>query len=689
MQGYQLEDYENLVLSVAMTEPTDSSLARHLDKGPRQEDLTFAYWRPSRGATRYTAIIHDIVLPGDGDRILQGNVAFTAEYLQRVLNGAPAGSGIALLHSHLGPGWQAMSKDDEVAERDRMGGAVAARTGHPVLGLTRGTDGAWSARFWFRERRSTYTRRWAATVRVVGERLRISFNPLLAPVPKEPPTQKATISVWGSAAQADVVRSHVGVVGVGSVGSIAAEGLSRLGLEQITYIDHDVIEERNLDRTLGTSPDDAVNKTPKVAVAERTAESSHTASAFSAYPVNASLLSPEGLAASLDCDALLSCVDRPWPTSVLNTIAKAHLIPVVDGGILARVDVAGLPLHVDWRIHTVGPGRACMYCLKALLRSDVALDMAGMLDNPDYIKGMSSADQERFARRNVFPFSLSVAAHQILQLVGLMTGMSRIGGVGPQHYSAYPGIMRVDPHADCDPDCEVDALTASAVDLIPSLSNPGPIQMPLNPVTCAGCHSPRPPELATGAPRTACPKCGESGITVHVNLQEFVTTTDRVDLALTPGDQTRGWERRWKEALRWLDELLRPRTEPLSGEAVHAAAHALHSFYVQTYHLKDALIADTTATGIAPAAVENAITNDPALALLADLANLDKHGNLNRSARSGVVPVITVVEGSSAGLSGWRLHLTIQHGASQLDGLYVAQAAVAAWRAALSGWGLL
>src|SRR5947207_1684907 len=125
--AYQLSDFANLDISIAMTADTDAALRLHLDKGPLQEDLCFAYWRPSRGATRFTAIVNEIVLPRDGDRELHGNVSFLAPYLQRVLVNVPQGSGIGLIHGHLGPGWQRMSGDDVVAERDRLNGAVAAR----------------------------------------------------------------------------------------------------------------------------------------------------------------------------------------------------------------------------------------------------------------------------------------------------------------------------------------------------------------------------------------------------------------------------------------------------------------------------------------------------------------------------------------------------------------------------------
>lgn len=464
MHGWQLADFESIDFSVAFTAELDAALARHFNRGEGQEDLTFAYWRPSRGRTRYSAVVFHPSIPSDAERILQGNVAFTADYLSRVLDECPEHCGIALIHSHLGPGWQGMSRDDVVAERERLAGVVAGRTHLPLLGMTWGTDGTWSARFWLRAGRNDYRRRWASTVRAVGTRLRMSFHPQLCPEPRPQESQVATRSVWGDAVQADLARTRVGVTGLGSVGSIVAEALSRTGFGRIALIDHDKIEERNLDRTLGAYRSHL--GLSKVETSRRLLELSHTADDFQAVAVPASLLSPDGLATALDCDVLISCVDRPWPRHILNKIAYLHLIPVIDGGIIARVTDKGKLAHVDWTIQTVGPGRACLYCLGALLRSDAVLDRDGMLDDPDYIKNLSPADRERYQRRNVFAFSLSVAAHEILHLVGLLSGNKRVGGLGRQRYRAYPGVMEVDPDLRCDADCDIAPLTATAGEIV-------------------------------------------------------------------------------------------------------------------------------------------------------------------------------------------------------------------------------
>lgn len=456
-------------LSVALPEPIHTELSAHLSahlaKGCLQEDLTFALWRPSQGRMRTSAIIHKVVLPEPGERILQGNVAFTTDYVQRVLALAQPGDGIAFIHGHFGPGWQEMSHDDVVAEHDRLSAAVASRTGLPLVGLTWGTDGAWSARFWTQQSPKSSVRREAAVVRVVGRRLKLTFHPILLPPPPSSGAQVATVSVWGPTHQADLARIRVGIVGLGSVGSIVAEALGRIGVSRFVFVDPDQIEERNLDRTLGAVRKDALDSTPKALVAARLLEGSHTAAQLMVDPFVGNLLSHEGLRRALDCDVLISCVDRPAPRHLLNALAYAHLIPVIDGGIMARVGVSGRLLHADWRIHTVGPGKPCLVCLDALRLEDIALDQAGKLDDPEYIKGLGHEFSPLLARQNVFPFSLSVAAHEVLQLVGLVTGEDRVGGIGAQTYHCYPGTMEVLPSGACVPGCQYAALTASAADL--------------------------------------------------------------------------------------------------------------------------------------------------------------------------------------------------------------------------------
>lgn len=174
-------------------------------------------------------------------------------------------------------------------------------------------------------------------------------------------------------------------------------------------------------------------------------------------------------------------------------------------------------------------------------------------------------------------------------------------------------------------------------------------------------------------------------------VADCASATDHVSVVVTPTDQARDWRRRWLEIERRSTALNRPRAGSIGGDSVHVARDELHSFYIECYHLKDALIAKAQTLGITKRQVEDAITADPVLALLADLANLDKHAKLNtskHSPRSGHVPAIGYARGASVG-SGWRLELPIVHAGTERDGLDVARQAVEAWRRLLTSWELL
>jgi hypothetical protein len=218
--------------SVAIPELVHDQASGHLLREDGQEDLCFALWRPSQGAKRLTAIVHRLILPIDGDREVHGNASFFPQFLERAIEEAQnANCGLALMHSHPeGAGWQGMSRDDVETEEGRAA-AVLAATGLPFVGLTiAGRDSAWSARFWEREAPRVYKRRDCGTVRVVGDRLSVTYNDAIAQPPMATEEQVRTVSAWGDVQQAHLARLKVLVVGAGSVGGFIAEALARTGI---------------------------------------------------------------------------------------------------------------------------------------------------------------------------------------------------------------------------------------------------------------------------------------------------------------------------------------------------------------------------------------------------------------------------------------------------------------------------
>src|SRR6185312_11540091 len=99
-----------------------------------QEDLCFATYSISTGATRTSYLLTSVVLPEPGEHEVHGNVTFTGEYVLRAANlAASRGEGIALLHSHPdGSGWQGLSRWDWDAESS-YAGLTQSLTGKPII----------------------------------------------------------------------------------------------------------------------------------------------------------------------------------------------------------------------------------------------------------------------------------------------------------------------------------------------------------------------------------------------------------------------------------------------------------------------------------------------------------------------------------------------------------------------------
>ncbi len=444
--------------SVAMTQDLDREARQHLLRRDRQEDICFAVWFPSRGETRLTALIERLILPREGERNVHGNASFEPGYFERALAEAAAlGGGLALLHSHpLGRGWQGMSRDDVVAEQSHAP-AVFGATGLPFIGLTLAGDAAWSARFWERTAPRTYLGNWCGSVRVIGDALVVHYNDRLAPPPRSTDAQVRTVSAWGKDSQASLARLRVGVIGNGSVGGFVAESLVRTGIQDVMLMDFDLVEEVNLDRLNFAMRSDIGRL--KVETLGEYLEPRATASSCRIDRVPGSIYEEESFRKALDCDVLFSCVDRPWGRHVLNFIAYAHLIPVIDGGIRVRRNRLGKLAAADWRAHAATVGRPCLQCLGQYDAGLVQTEREGNLDDPRYIEGLPDGHPLK-SRENVFAFSMACASQQMLQMLAMAISPLDMPNPGAQLYHFVGGFMEKAVYGACNPECLFSTLIA-------------------------------------------------------------------------------------------------------------------------------------------------------------------------------------------------------------------------------------
>jgi hypothetical protein len=189
--------------------------------------------------------------------------------------------------------------------------------------------------------------------------------------------------------------------------------------------------------------------------------------------------------------------------------------------------------------------------------------------------------------------------------------------------------------------------------------------------------------------REPCPDCGEARVTIHLRFHETLgPIADSLVTSFVPNEQDRDWGRRWRNLAARLVELEGMRTEDRGADAIHLAAQDLFDFFVNAYHLIDALIEDgavkrTIAVG--------ALKTNPTLQLLADIANTEKHRFLDvqtHPPKSGDAPVLTKVADTSAG-EGWKLVAEFQHHGRLVDGVAFARTAFETWEMLLRDWGLI
>lgn len=211
------------------------------------------------------------------------------------------------------------------------------------------------------------------------------------------------------------------------------EMLARTGIENIGVMDFDTVEVVNLDRLHGANLLDARLHTSKAALARRVITAAATAARFRPDVHEVSICEPEGMRFALDYDVIFSCVDRPWPRHVLNTIACSDVVPVIDGGIRLEPAAQGGLRNAYWRSHVAGPGRTCIRCLGQYAVADVQLERDGSLDDPSYIANLPP-DSPLRVRQNVYATSLGAASALTNQFLSLVVAPSGFGDPGPLRF---------------------------------------------------------------------------------------------------------------------------------------------------------------------------------------------------------------------------------------------------------------
>ena len=221
----------------------------------------------------------------------------------------------------------------------------------------------------------------------------------------------------GEAGQRVLRSLHVAIVGLGGTGSVVFAQLVHLGVGRITIIDGDRVENSNISRIIGATVRDA-GVTRKVDVAARYSASlglgTHVEVIHGRLGGNVSVEDVEG------CDLVLSCVDRHLPRVLLNRLAYARAIPVIDMGSAFRVDVSGRVMAGAGRVVIVGPDRRCLACWGHIDPDRVRIESLSAPERASqaadgYVDGVD------IPQPSVVAFNTTIAGAAVVELVRLVT----------------------------------------------------------------------------------------------------------------------------------------------------------------------------------------------------------------------------------------------------------------------------
>ena len=163
----------------------------------------------------------------------------------------------------------------------------------------------------------------------------------------------------GEDGQRAISETHLAVCGVGGIGSMVVAQARGLGFRKISLIDHDRVEETNLNRLVGACKRD-IGKF-KVDIIKREIERYDKGIEVKAYPVT--VQSEEARRAIINADLIINALDDDAARMEVQILSAMYLKPLLDlgAGIILGEDrktVRGMGGQVIFYV----PGGACLIC---------------------------------------------------------------------------------------------------------------------------------------------------------------------------------------------------------------------------------------------------------------------------------------------------------------------------------------
>lgn len=178
------------------------------------------------------------------------------------------------------------------------------------------------------------------------------------------------VRAFGAEGQSRLLAAHVGIVGLGGLGSGLALGLARLGVRRFTLVDEDRAEPHNLNRLFGMKASDGHRRLRKTHLIRR--ELRGIAPEIDCRVLSMNVLERRAWSGLLDCDLIMAVTDNHSSRMLLNTLTEQYFIPQVSVGSLIETEEGQIKSacgHV--RVLLPGPHRPCLLCSEIVNPAEV------------------------------------------------------------------------------------------------------------------------------------------------------------------------------------------------------------------------------------------------------------------------------------------------------------------------------
>lgn len=343
-----------------------SALDAHLRAAGDLEDGAFILAREGHLDSTRRFVVHELLLPPEAAAWeARGNHRLrpSGRWLSAAIGAAiETESTLAFIHSHPDSAHPANLSPIDRATSIEWAGSIVPTLDHAFLSLVwaGGTIAGWAF-----DPAMPSTPQDIDIVEVVGAGRRRVVGATTGMTDKPDPMDDRQQRALGAAANLTVRGLAVAVVGAGGTGSPLIEQLARMGVASIIVVDSDVLDDpSNLRRVVGSRPADVAERTAKAIVARRHVESLNMGT--HCRDVVADVRTPEGLAALIGADVVVTTTDTHSSRAFVNQAACQFGLPLIDVGVAVGTTKAGAISGMPADVRVVLPDSGCLICRGAL-----------------------------------------------------------------------------------------------------------------------------------------------------------------------------------------------------------------------------------------------------------------------------------------------------------------------------------